>query len=78
MYISRNCAFHVPGHRALLSPEYENVRVPPSTIEAPGIDILPYILLPLAGPEEFDLDVRINMSLLPSSSLMFHHTTSYP
>jgi hypothetical protein len=24
---------------------------------APGIDALPYILLPLAGPEEYDLDV---------------------
>lgn len=32
--------------------------MPPSTVAAPGIDILPYVLLPLAGPEEFDLEVR--------------------
>ena len=31
--------------------------VPPSTVLAPGIDALPYLLLPLAGPEEYDLDV---------------------
>ncbi|KAF7430494.1 hypothetical protein PC9H_006202 [Pleurotus ostreatus] len=52
----KNCAFHVPGHRAFLSPEDTLIKVPPSTIEAPGIDALPYLLLPLAGPEEFDLD----------------------
>jgi hypothetical protein len=32
--------------------------VPPSKAEAGGIDVLPYILLPLSGPEEFDIEVR--------------------
>ena len=41
----------------MLLPETEQVAVPPSTKEAPGIDALPSILLPLAGPEEYDLDV---------------------
>jgi len=34
------------------------VLVPPSNLPAPGIDALPHILLPLAGPEEFDLDAQ--------------------
>jgi hypothetical protein len=34
------------------------VIVPPSDLRAPGIDALQYILLPLAGPEEFDLDIQ--------------------
>ena len=41
----------------MLSPESTLVAVPPSTVQAPGMDILPYLLLPLAGPEEFDLEV---------------------
>ena len=32
--------------------------VPPSSHPAPGIDALQYVLLPLAGPEEFDLDAQ--------------------
>ena len=56
----RNCAFHVPGHKALLSPESTAVAVPPSEKTSPGIDVLPYILLPLAGPEEYDLEVRVD------------------
>jgi hypothetical protein len=52
----RNCAFHAPGHHAILSPDSVNVSVPPSTSVAPGIDALPYLLLPLAGPEELDLE----------------------
>ncbi|KAF8211111.1 hypothetical protein K438DRAFT_105389 [Mycena galopus ATCC 62051] len=52
----KNCAFHAPGHRALLSPDSLDVSVPPSTSVAPGIDALPYLLLPLAGPEELDLE----------------------
>lgn len=36
--------------------------VPPTKIQAPGIDVLPYLLLPLAGPEEFDLE---DMEKLP-------------
>ncbi|KAK2462246.1 hypothetical protein APHAL10511_005742 [Amanita phalloides] len=52
----KNCAFHARGHKALLSPESIHIAVPPSNILAPGIDVLPYLLLPLAGPEEFDLE----------------------
>ncbi|KAI6014064.1 hypothetical protein BKA83DRAFT_4353645 [Pisolithus microcarpus] len=52
----KNCAFHAPAHKAMLSPETDLAPVPPSTVAAPGIDALPYILLPLAGPEELDLE----------------------
>ncbi|KAH9857266.1 DUF383-domain-containing protein [Lenzites betulinus] len=60
----KNCAFHTPAHRALLAEENVKVTVPPSTIAAPGIDVLPYVLLPLAGPEEYDLDEQ---ELLPAA-----------
>ncbi|KAF5342993.1 hypothetical protein D9758_013685 [Tetrapyrgos nigripes] len=60
----KNCAFHVRGHRAMLNPEEVLTTVPPSKVEAPGIGILPYLLLPLAGPEEFDLE---DQDLLPPS-----------
>ncbi|KIM88162.1 hypothetical protein PILCRDRAFT_770815 [Piloderma croceum F 1598] len=52
----KNCAFNSSAHKALLSPESTKLFIPPSTIEAPGVDILSYLLLPLAGPEEFDLE----------------------
>ena len=55
----RNCSFHAAGHRAILGPDSITVSVPPSQKKAPGIDALPYILLPLAGAEEFDLEVSI-------------------
>lgn len=42
LYYSRNASFSVENHSALLD---EN-----------DINVLPYILLPLCGPEEFDLD----------------------
>ena len=32
--------------------------VPPSDLPAPGIDALAHILLPIAGPEEFDLEAQ--------------------
>ena len=54
----RNSAFHTQAHRAILSPVTETVTVPPSTVAAPAINILPYLLMPLAGPEEFDLEVK--------------------
>ena len=41
----------------MLSPSSTSVSVPPSAVEWPGIDVLPSLLLPLAGPEELDLDV---------------------
>ncbi|CAK5273626.1 unnamed protein product [Mycena citricolor] len=52
----KNCAFNSAGHQAILSPDSATICVPPSTDEAPGIDALPYLLLPLAGPEELDLE----------------------
>lgn len=60
MYLpaNRNCAFFTQGHQAILTPESETATVPPSDLQAPGIDALQYILLPLAGPEEFDLDTQ--------------------
>ena len=60
---SRNCAFLATGHKAILSPDTERVSVSPKELLAPGIDALPYLLLPLAGPEEFDLDVHPPPSL---------------
>ncbi|KAI1793475.1 hypothetical protein LXA43DRAFT_971824 [Ganoderma leucocontextum] len=60
----KNCAFQTSAHPALLTEDTEKVAVPPSTIEAPGINILPYVLLPLAGPEEFDLE---DQEKLPSA-----------
>ncbi|KAF6753101.1 hypothetical protein DFP72DRAFT_1171256 [Ephemerocybe angulata] len=52
----KNCAFNARAHKAILSRDTELVTVKPSTTPAPGIGALPYLLLPLAGPEEFDLD----------------------
>ncbi|KAG9309887.1 hypothetical protein JVU11DRAFT_9917 [Chiua virens] len=60
----KNCAFHAPAHQALLSPDTDKVAVPPTTTVAPGIDTLPYVLLPLAGPEELDLE---DQEKLPSA-----------
>ncbi|KAJ7663888.1 hypothetical protein DFH06DRAFT_1324398 [Mycena polygramma] len=67
----KNCAFHAPGHQAILGPDSLGVSVPPSASVAPGIDALPYLLLPLAGPEEFDLEDQEKLpdalQLLPPS-----------
>lgn len=60
----KNCAFYKQGHQAILLPDSESVSVPPSPEKAPGIEALPYILLPLAGPEEFDLEIQ---ELLPAA-----------
>jgi len=46
----------------MLLPETERAAVPPSTKETPGIDALPAVLLPLAVPEEFNLDVGCERS----------------
>jgi len=54
----KNCSFYTQGHQAILTPESQSVLVPPSNLPAPSIDALPHILLPLAGPEEFDLDAQ--------------------
>jgi len=54
----KNCSFYKQGHQAILTPESQSVLVPPSSIPASGIGALQHILLPLAGPEEFDLDAQ--------------------
>ncbi|KAF8524169.1 hypothetical protein JB92DRAFT_2881377 [Gautieria morchelliformis] len=54
--VIKNCAFHARAHRALLTSDDTQVTVPPSATSAPGVNILPAILLPLAGPEEFELE----------------------
>ncbi|KAJ3729950.1 hypothetical protein DFJ43DRAFT_1156292 [Lentinula guzmanii] len=62
----KNIAFNARAHRALLTSSTILVSVPSqsssnskfSKTSAPGIDALPYLLLPLAGPEELDLDVQ--------------------
>ncbi|KAG8718320.1 hypothetical protein FRC08_005466 [Ceratobasidium sp. 394] len=60
----KNCAFHAPAHMALLKPEDEMVTIPPDPMEAKGMNLLSSLLLPLAGPEEFDLE---DMDKLPAS-----------
>ncbi|KAG8748350.1 hypothetical protein FRC10_005897 [Ceratobasidium sp. 414] len=52
----KNCAFYTPAHVALLKPEDEMTTIPPDPAEAKGMNLLSFILLPLAGPEEFDLE----------------------
>ncbi|KAF8993804.1 hypothetical protein BDQ17DRAFT_1367936 [Cyathus striatus] len=52
----KNCSFQATGHKAILSQESELVSIPLADTPAPGIDALPYLLLPLAGPEEFDFE----------------------
>jgi hypothetical protein len=48
----------VDGHPALLGSENDLIPVPHSEQLALGLNVLPRILLPLAGPEEYELDVR--------------------
>jgi hypothetical protein len=66
LVIRRNCAFYTPAHQAILSPDATVVSVPPSSVVAPGVDALPYILLPLAGPEELDLEVKSSVTYIYS------------
>jgi hypothetical protein len=49
----KNVAFHVPAHPVLLSNLSSDPNLPPPGI---GANILPYLLLPLMGPEEYDDD----------------------
>lgn len=60
----KNCAFHSPAHLAMLKPEDEILAIPPSTELGKGMNLLSFLLLPLAGPEEFDLE---DMDKLPAS-----------
>lgn len=54
--ILKNCTFDTENHEWLLSPE---------------VDLLSYLLLPLAGPEEFDDEdndkLPINLQYLPET-----------
>lgn len=61
--VIKNCSFHKPAHRALLLPEADYITVPPSQTPAPGVNILPSILLPLAGPEELDIEDQDKLPL---------------
>ena len=64
----------------MLLAESELVSVPPSTVVAPAINVLPYILLPLAGPEELDLEVNSSngISGMPSHSYPFKDQEKLP
>jgi hypothetical protein len=55
--IPRNCSFIQEAHRVLLSPESELNTLSFSEGSVAAIDVLPRVLLPLAGPEEFELEV---------------------
>lgn len=46
----KNAAFHVPAHPILLSNLSPDPGLPPPSI---GANLLPYLLLPLMGPEEY-------------------------
>ncbi|UPX14150.1 Protein hgh1 [Ascochyta rabiei] len=46
----KNASFHLPAHPVLLSNLAEDPALPPPGI---GANLLPYILLPLMGPEEY-------------------------
>lgn len=55
--IHRNCSFVQEAHRVILSPESDLNTLSFVNDPVRGIDVLPRILLPLAGPEEYDLEV---------------------
>ncbi|CAE6412026.1 unnamed protein product, partial [Rhizoctonia solani] len=67
----KNCAFHSPAHLAMLRPEDEMIAIPPSTEEGKGMNLLSFLLLPLAGPEEFDLEdvdkLPVSVQFLPDT-----------
>ena len=52
------------AHKALLSSDKEMFRLSVAD-EVPGLNVLPRILLPLAGPEEFELDVSSKLEISP-------------
>lgn len=49
----KNCAFHVPAHPTLVSNLNPDPTLPPPHS---GVNLLPYVLLPLMGPEEYPDD----------------------
>jgi len=46
----KNCTFHVPAHPTLMSNLNPDPTLPPPSV---GANLLPYILLPLMGPEDY-------------------------
>lgn len=63
----------VEGHAAMLSSENDLISIPHSKRQALGLNVLPRILLPLAGPEEYELDVRpVHYSISVSSLTTLH------
>lgn len=54
----KNCAFDTSNHEILLLSEKSTIREDACGENTPtGVNVLPAVLLPLAGPEELDLDV---------------------
>ena len=57
-WVGRNCAFDTSNHEILLLSEKSTIREDACGENTPtGVNVLPAVLLPLAGPEELDLDV---------------------
>jgi len=69
----KNCTFDVKSHKAILGSEDESFSATPGGPQAPGIDALQYILLPLAGPEELNLDEQdklpLSLQFLPDTKV---------
>ncbi|KAG8756469.1 hypothetical protein FRC14_003043 [Serendipita sp. 396] len=69
----KNCCFVHEAHKALLSPESDSFTLSFANEPVPGLDILPRVLLPLAGPEEFDLEdtelLLPELQFLPSTKV---------
>jgi hypothetical protein len=54
----KNCAMDRASHAWLLASENDRVRLPSDTSRTVrGVDVLPWVLAPLMGPEEYDMDV---------------------
>ncbi|KAL1412416.1 Protein hgh1 [Vanrija albida] len=61
----KNCAMDRACHPWLLATEDERVRLPSDPSRSvKGVDVLPWVLGPLMGPEEYDAD---DMELLPET-----------
>lgn len=60
----KNCAMERGTHPWLLATEDERVKLPTSDKTVRGVDVLPYVLAPLMGPEEYDMD---EMEQLPDT-----------
>ncbi|WWC98308.1 hypothetical protein V866_005199 [Kwoniella sp. B9012] len=59
----KNCAMDRGSMGWLLASEHDRVKLPSDpTRKVKGVDVLPYVLAPLMGPEEYDID---EMETLP-------------